>query len=381
MESKADVKKIGLITFFKDNYGSILQCYATKRVVEELHYICVVLSEKEERQLKNENFIFRKIKYYKFIIENLLRDPKFVTRWFCARKNPFPLSDESRAMMNAFVSSEICPENYSINEIDDKEYYAFVSGSDQIWNVNNKITEWYFLKFASDYKKIAFSVSLGTDNPSRKFKSIIKKGIKGYNRVSVREESAVQIIKSITGVNVERIADPIIMLSADEWIEFSSAARVTVSNYILVHFLNCPSDIAVNYIEKMRGGCNVVCIAYRYQVFEKMGWDYVECDPREYVAYITAANSVFTDSFHTSLFSINIGKDFYVFERQYVHSHPQTSRISEMLKRYKLEDRLIGGMDEVVTTDVGMAQAVVHNERERAIAFLSDSLRSIVERS
>ena len=40
------MKRIGIITLYKDNYGSELQCYATKHYLESLGYRCDVLDER-----------------------------------------------------------------------------------------------------------------------------------------------------------------------------------------------------------------------------------------------------------------------------------------------------------------------------------------------
>ena len=37
------MKKIGLVTLWKRNYGSALQCYATKSMVEKMGYHCIPL--------------------------------------------------------------------------------------------------------------------------------------------------------------------------------------------------------------------------------------------------------------------------------------------------------------------------------------------------
>ena len=42
------MKKIGLLTQYSDNFGSILQCYATKQKLIALGFECVVISIKPE---------------------------------------------------------------------------------------------------------------------------------------------------------------------------------------------------------------------------------------------------------------------------------------------------------------------------------------------
>ena len=66
--------------------------------------------------------------------------------------------------------------------------------------------------------------------------------------------------------------------------------------------------------------------------------------PWEYVSLIDHAEFVLTDSFHSSLFSINFNKRFFVFHRNYSVSK-QTSRISDLLKRFGMEERLIENVD------------------------------------
>ena len=59
------MKKIALITLFENNYGSILQCYATKHFVESMECKCDVLCD---QSLNNPTFFARikKIPYLFF---------------------------------------------------------------------------------------------------------------------------------------------------------------------------------------------------------------------------------------------------------------------------------------------------------------------------
>ena len=41
-------KKIGQVTYWNNNYGSILQCYATQKIIEDLGYEPVLLIRKEK---------------------------------------------------------------------------------------------------------------------------------------------------------------------------------------------------------------------------------------------------------------------------------------------------------------------------------------------
>lgn len=380
MEAKKK-KKIGLITFYNNNFGSILQCYATKTVLESMGYACDVLDIKNNDIKSNKSIISQCVFKLCFIIKNSLHDPSFFQRWVKTHKEPDPLQSGSLYLMEEFVNEEICPISYTEKDIVNlaSDYWAFIVGSDQVWNVTRKMPDYYFLKFAPDNKKIAFAVSFGRKNPEKKFLNTIKNNIKGFNKISVREESGVDIIRYCSDIDVCRISDPTVMLTAEEWRKFSCNVHISYNNYVLVHFLDSPSKMAIEYIEKKSKGRNIICIAYRYEIYAEKGWNYVDCGPREYVAYINYADEIYTDSFHTTLFSINLNKQLYTFERQYRHGYSQKDRICDLLSRYMLGDRFICSVDSIVSSQVETCANVICTERKITKDYLCSALDSVTE--
>ena len=85
----------------------------------------------------------------------------------------------------------------------------------------------------------------------------------------------------------------------------------------------------------------MICIGYKYDIFSSYNWQFDDCSPYTYLTYIDKSFCVCTDSFHSTLFSINFEKSFFVFERQYLHHNPQTSRIIDLLTRFELKERFI----------------------------------------
>lgn len=377
------INKIGLVTFYKDNFGSILQCYATMRIVEQMGFDCIVLSQEDQLKKKDIECI-RRVKRIGFLLSNFISDPTFYWRWKKRHGSPLSLTSETWNRMDKFVEESIKPMEYTWDQLVEKgkEYKGFIIGSDQVWNAYNPIPPIQFLKFAPDNKKIAFAVSFGTDNPSKAFLNTIRHGIEGFKRVSVREESGIKIIRQGKfDVEVERIADPTLMLDLLEWRDFCRNVEIPDDDYILVHFLDHPSDAAIKIIEKLRtkSGFRIICIAYKYDIYSKYGWGYMDCDPREYVALIDRASSICTDSFHTTLFSINLGKDFLVFERQYLHGHSQRARIRDLLVRFGLEDRYKYIEDYVTTSDVLSTRDLLEKERKLTREYLMKEIRGLDE--
>jgi len=331
------MKKIGLITFFKDNFGSILQCYATKKYVESLGFECTVLFEKE-------NIFFLKIRRLPTFLKKIITDRNFLKKRKIIKKIGTSLSMESKRNMDIFIDKELQPRGCTFEELKKLNYGfdKFIVGSDQVWNANNHIPKSQFLLFTSNEKKIGFSVSLGTDNPSKNFVNILKTNIKGFMDISVREESGEKILRTINKeANIKRIADPTMLFTANFWRSFY--LPINKDNFILVHFLNEPSKVAINTIELLRNKykLSVICIGYKYDIFSSYNWQFDDCSPYTYLTYIDKSFCVCTDSFHSTLFSINFEKSFFVFERQYLHHNPQTSRIIDLLTRFELKERFI----------------------------------------
>lgn len=92
--------------------------------------------------------------------------------------------------------------------------YAYFSvGSDQIWNSNLDFgygTE--FLDFAAPEQRLTLSPSFGTIQVADDKKASFIKGLRGFEYLSVREESGAKLIHELTGQNAEVIVDPTMML-------------------------------------------------------------------------------------------------------------------------------------------------------------------------
>ena len=100
----------------------------------------------------------------------------------------------------------------------------------------------------------------------------------------------------------------------------------------------------------------------------------MDIDPVSYVSLIGCADAIFTDSFHTTVFSVNLQKNFYCFQRQYLNAAPQTSRLSDLLKRIGLEERFIEDEREVQFQDIDYDHDYLEKEREITYKYLKEKL-------
>ena len=215
-----------------------------------------------------------------------------------------------------------------------------------------------------------------------KIKRDLKKAIKKFDYLSVRELDGVEKIKGLTGRNALLLSDPTVLLSPEEWIDFSNTAKSIEGRYIFVHFLDTPCKEALNAIKELhsKAGVPVVAFAYPHEEYSEIE-ELTFCDGavQEYVKYIDEAQYVITDSFHTTLFSIYFNRSFFTFRRQYRHSASQNVRITNLLSIYGLEERLIDNNNtfrHMWNSELKDCTETIEREREKLMKYLNDNLRN-----
>lgn len=334
------LKKVGLITLYRDNFGSILQAYSTYSFVRSLNYECKIIhlrysNSKIEKIKKIPSFLFMCVAYRDFFSDRIRKRKSYT-------KEVNLLANETKKKMNTFVDSvfeiDVC-DSRDIKCLN-RRYDFFITGSDQVWNGYN---DFYFLTFADKGKRIAFAPSFGTNELKAYSKNRIKKALNKFSILSVREESGARIIKELTGKDAIRLADPTVLKSKEEWREFAKNG-MKKEDYILIHFLNKPNEIALRYINEYlkKYKCTAYCICNEYEEYNKLMYHkFIDINPYDYVSLINDANYVFTDSFHSTLFSLNLETQFFTFDRQHFNGQTQRSRITDLLDRANMKNRFI----------------------------------------
>ena len=149
---------------------------------------------------------------------------------------------------------------------------------------------------------------------------------------------------------------------------------------IFIHFLDKPCDTAIQTIKELRFETRlpIVAFAYPHEEYEGIeGLNFYDGGPKEYVKFIDQAKYVMTDSFHTTLFSIYFRITFFTFHRQYTHSAKQTNRITNLLRMYRCEERLIGDIGDfrnALGEKIPDNSKVMEKERQKLIEYLKEAL-------
>lgn len=364
-QSATTEKKVGILTFQHDNYGTRLQNYALARVVKSLGFTPISIISRHPKELVTSRI--RKIQ------SMLLPFGEKSARWQDARlKNK---------IFKQFVEETINPMTVSRKGLHSlgQSLYMVIAGSDQIWNPahlgryrNDMLV--YFLKFVPKEKRIAYAPSFGQKSIPDILQGEYSKNIKEFKSLSVRENDGQKIIHKLVGDKVEIVPDPTFLLSKNDWHELTDKYSHAYSEkeYIAIYFLSHQNESLLQSIRQFASDNKLIVIDIAGNTHTE---NQIVPAPDEFLAIIQNASIVFTDSFHGAVFSITLNTPFIVYDRT---DHDQSSRIETLLKTYQLESVYScdpsNWKDAIKQENFSHVENILSKEREKGLAYLKKAL-------
>lgn len=377
------MKKVGIATYIKsNNFGSVLQALALQDFIDKAGYDARIID------FLDMNLIHNKI--MKLLV--------FVNSSVCFLKNPclvidFIKAKKMHAKEKSFASNlknnvfkKFCENNLkydSSNYFVNRNFAAFVCGSDQVWKLTVPgLHAFFFLKFAIPQKRIAYAPSFGCDYLPKYNKARLYSYLKSFAYISVREKSGRELLKRELGWDVLQVLDPVLMVGKTYWQEKMKSIKSFVKGkYILCYFLNnssCGEELAIKLSEKI--GCKIIYVDNSNKSVDIV--DNCYPTPLEFVKLIDEAEYVVTDSFHGVAFSIVMGTNFYVVKREYIIEDGQQTRIDSILDMLGLEDRLVESSVNFNKDTICFKKinSILAKEQEISREYLINVLGDVVER-
>lgn len=366
-----------LTTLFSGyNYGSSLQTFATKTIIEELGYACKLVARKSI--IKGREIRIGKL--LSILLRTLLYNDTKTLKAYGASYNKALIGD-SALRFSQFEKKYLCPHRYSWVKLkkESNKSIACIAGSDQLWDPTSLYVDpLYYLRFAIPEKRISFSTSFGHDFIAYYNRKKIKKWLSEFRCISVREDSGLTLIKELCNRNAIQIIDPSLLLDGSTWRKKFNI-KDEKKNYILAYFLDVPSKNAQKIMEnlKLTLKCDIIGIPYQHSGFTYAN-KFIPSGPLEFLNMIANAKIVITDSFHGTAFSINMHTPFYVFDRMYGSAHSQNNRIISLLKMFDLLDRYEpDNLNEFAfSLDNEKIEKKLNIERKKAREYLKSSIES-----
>lgn len=303
--------KVSLITYHdEDNYGAILQSYATYKMLNELGYDAEIINlhMPHKQPLFNKLvFALRRFRHNSFRKKYFKKTTRLYTSLEELRKDP-PQSD------------------------------CYIVGSDQTWNpeISKEYALAYFLDFGvNDVRKITYAASIGLNEweenpyaPTEKVKSLLAK----YHKILVREKRAVEICKETFGVDAEQVIDPVLLFPS--YPEFTGNYKIEAGKMVVYKLIK-----NMDFYNKSELIANAMGL-HRVSVGSVRRIKGAKCPyPQsvdKWVKQFATAELVFTDSFHGTIISLLYHKPFVI----YMGNPKRVGRLYSILSAVGLEDRI-----------------------------------------
>lgn len=352
-------KKVAIVTWYHSkNFGSQLQAYALYNVIEDFGFDAYMI-------YFHNHPILRTLYYY--ILNSL---PLGLARLI--NKN---INSPRYQFIKTYLKEKFVNPKKFLSGFD-----AVVCGSDQIW-APNVFDSKYMLEFVSDdINKFSYAASIGLNGIPKELKEKYTHLLNRLSNVSVREEKGKELLNVCCHINASVVLDPTLLLSAKEWgkIEISPTKK---ESYIFCYFLNSShnyKDFVLDY--QNRKGCKIIGLSENPNDEQWMKLlDYKDVGPREFIGLIHNADSVITDSYHCTIFSLHFNKPFITFERFKVTDVIcQNSRIEQLNTYFNIKNNIvnpnINARLDVIANDYQEFEEKRQNLKDCSLLYLKNAL-------
>ena len=360
------------------NYGSLLQSIATQTVLEHLGYECKMIDyqRKDERGIRMVlNQVSRKKDF-----SSPLKKLFYIIIRYPVEKYAQCRFDRMRNRYLKMTKRCTTPEDLSQLKAD-----AFMTGSDQVWGpvITGMYDAAYFLQFATGgAKRLSYAASVGKTNFDAATTRVYQQMLASYDKITVREDSAVQMLESWGAKNCYgQVLDPTLLLSADEWIDLLVYEEMQIKyasqKYILVYQIHNDRQLS-SYALRLAAHTGLKLLRvnpFMHQVHR--GGKFVLCpDVTEFLSLIKNATYIVTDSFHGTCFSLT-------FEKQFIEVLPNNTtgtRNQSILALTGLSNRIVYDFDDfsIINRMINYqpVREILAKERGRSVKMLKCLLNS-----
>ncbi len=349
----------------QSNYGSLLQAIATEIILARLGHKCEIIDylRDDEHGLRGVlTYLNSKPTWNK----NLLKKIVFTTVRYVDEKSAEIKFDRMR---NHYLNL-----TKRFNKLEDLQHLdadIFVTGSDQVWGAvqNGKYDGAYFLSFVRNRPKIAYSASFGRTDFTPEIIKDYKNMLLDYTAISVREDSAVALLKGWDVPCSGQVLDPTLMLTGEEWSKY--AGSDITKKYVLVYQIHKDPRLG-DYAKRFAKYVDLPLVRVSSnlrQVLREGNFKWLP-DLADFLSYVKNCTYMITDSFHGTAFAINFNKQFI----EILPNNNTGSRNMSILNLTGLTDRIVSDLNDLNLVnrriDYEKVNSVLNVERQKSIEIL-----------
>jgi hypothetical protein len=365
-----DKSRILLVTLvgrnFNDNYGAVLQAYATQSFLNYFGYEVEILDyehleimgyiERFKKYLHKYGIIRTIKKSMMFTVHKIIKLPRDIIQRVQQhlRKQNFNNFKTQHLLFtkDSYLNHDSIVHHSSFLK---EAFDIFLVGSDQVWNpkLNEESLKVHLLGFVQGVKKISYASSVCSDIPGNLI-DLYKRFLSEFDCISVREEGSAIELEKILGYRPFINVDPTFLLDAQQWSEIAKKPNVDIQKpYIFVYDLY-RSESILPVVEKVSKWWKFKYVNYtpilflRKIRFPNLQYTYYTDGPSVFLWLLKESDFVITSSFHGVAFSLIFAKPFYAILWDRKEKLRQNDRIISLLKKVGLEERCFADPKEIL---------------------------------
>ena len=340
-------KNAGIITLYaSQNFGAFLQGFAMQTILQKLGYIPEFIKYSD---LDIHEFLFMiKTKNIRLILFRLKQFSRYI---------------KSRKLIN------IAHSRYQ-GEYKD----VIIIGSDTLWDVQNPTihdSRFYLGKGLNCKNIIAYAPS-ANGTSAKEFCEHYGEYEKfdAFKAIGVRDKNTAKLVYDVAGKEAEIVLDPTLLLKKEYYPIEKPKEK---DKYVLVYGYSFNMDEQHFIMEYARNiSAKTISIGLLNSWCDKS----VAATVPEFLGYISAAECIFTATFHGTIFSVIMEKQFVTFARS-------NYKVLDILEKLGLSSRNVSNdmtncsIIAKTQIDYAMVNKRISVLREQSMTFLKNSLCAV----
>ena len=329
------MNRVGIVSYNINcnftNYGSALQSWALKTVVERLGCRASLVDYCPKVHLCSDP-----LNPYKN-----MWDKDVESRRMCELS--MPAIRENYAKFERFYTERFnrTKRKYTAENLDDivqdEHVDGFVCGSDTIFCVDEfkGLEDGYFANCpCMRGKAVAYAASFGDSHFTPETFALLNSRLSNFKAIGLRESAWIEYCKKHAAIPIERVVDPTFLLTRDDYDRIAESKDEIGGPYLLLYvrrYSKEMEDFAVSYARQH--DLRVVEISLRATNSEKGHLMRYGAGVEEFLSLTRNATCVVTNSFHGLIFAVQYARPFAIFSREQADS-----KIKEVLNLIGMED-------------------------------------------
>ena len=232
------------------------------------------------------------------------------------------------------LSSRSCSTAADLSGVADGRYDAVIVGSDQVWNVNDKIRPFdssFYLRFIREdgIRRISYAASFGDAFPLEPVRERISEGLMHLDQISVRDEHSRDLVRVICGRDASLVADPTLLVELSD-LEEPPRLNGSFAVYYGTDAQGLGGAKSAQWCREKN--LPMYSLGYRGPAGSHAR---IAIGPGQWMGFLRSAAMIATSTFHGAVFAAKMGRPFVVIAREW-----NALKITDFARRIGLVHRV-----------------------------------------